>query len=184
MRASHATAMAAGKSKESLCPWLTPPSISVVQEPPQNVSPAASGRESTCINTDDRGVFVIKPPQYPVHILIEKPASDTSGPGTSDDDRYTWARQAELIKATNQVLGAGYLNPGVLSKACKSGEIATNGKASRGSMVNVKSYIVWLGAKRKIPKHELNQVRNAVIGEISERNKNTTPIHVARDQST
>jgi len=169
--------MAAGKQKESLCPWLTPPSIPVIQEPPQSAPSAASEREPTCVNADDRGVFVVKPPQYPVYIQIDKPVSDTSGPNDTSEpkapevDRYAWARQAELVRATNQVLRAGYLNPGVLSRACKFGEIATNGKAGRGSMVDVKSYLVWLGRRRQIPKNELDQVRNAVIGEISERNK-------------
>jgi len=174
--------MAAGKQKESLCPWLTAPSIpaaqkppQVVQEPPAIAPSATSEREPTCISADDRGVFVVKPSQYPVYIQIEKPVSDTSGPSDTfepkapDVDRYACARQAELVRATNQVLGAGYLNPGVLSRACKSGEIATNGKTGRGSMVDVRSYIVWLGRKRQIPKNELDQVRNAVIGEISER---------------
>lgn len=84
-------------------------------------------------------------------------------------DRYEWARQAELVKATNQVLGEGDLNPGVLSRACKGGEISTNQQPGRGAMVEVKSFILWLGKKRDLPKEELDQVRNAIIGEISAR---------------
>jgi len=87
------------------------------------------------------------------------------------DDKYEWARQAELVRAVRQVMGDGELNPGVLSKACTSGEIATNGEDSRKNMVEVKSFIIWLGQKRELPKDELDQVRNAIMGEISIRNK-------------
>jgi len=85
------------------------------------------------------------------------------------DDRYEWARQAELIKAVNKVLGEGELNPGVLSRACKAGEITMNQQRGRGAMVEVKSFMAWLGKKRELPKEELDQVRNAIIGEISAR---------------
>jgi len=61
------------------------------------------------------------------------------------------------------------INPGVLSRACKAGEITTNQQSGRGAMVEVKSFIAWLGKKRELPKDELDQVRNAIIGEISAR---------------
>ena len=100
-----------------------------------------------------------------------KDSSPTSGSSDTTPmvDPYAWARQAELIKAVNKVIGEGELNPGVLSRACKAGEMTTNQQTGRGAMVAVKSFIAWLGKKRELPKEELDQVRNAIIGEISAR---------------
>jgi len=89
------------------------------------------------------------------------------------DDPYKWARQAELARATNQVLSDERLDPGVLSRACRDREITTNGKSGRGSLVEVNSFMGWLGKQRGVPKDELIQVRNAVIGEIPERKNKT-----------
>lgn len=80
-----------------------------------------------------------------------------------------WAHPIELVRATDAVLGAGELNPGVLSKACSKGEIETNGKKGRGSLVCVKSYLTWLGKQRNLEWQEHVQVRNAIIGEIIDR---------------
>jgi len=86
------------------------------------------------------------------------------------DDRYEWARQVELVRAVNQVLGPGYLDKGVLSRACRGGEIETNGCTGRATRVQVRSFLQWAGSKFAIAKPEVDQVRNAIIGEITERN--------------
>ena len=86
----------------------------------------------------------------------------------SSPDKYEWAKQVELVRATNQVLGQGTLNKGVLSKACGS-DIETNAGNGRASMVSVKSYLAWVREKYDLPKDEVNQVRNAIVGEILER---------------
>lgn len=96
-----------------------------------------------------------------------------SGPGTpaaSSDDRYEWARQIELVRATHQVLGEGMLNKGVLSRACADGQVETNGKTGRGARVRVRSFLTWVSRQNDLGAEETKQIRNAVIGEISSRN--------------
>jgi 7-cyano-7-deazaguanine synthase in queuosine biosynthesis len=85
-------------------------------------------------------------------------------------DQYEWARQVELVRAVNQVLGKDTLNKGVLSKACGN-EIKTNGQNGRASMVHVKSFLDWIRSKHSLVEDEIKQVRNAIVGEIIERNK-------------
>jgi hypothetical protein len=86
------------------------------------------------------------------------------------DDRYEWVRQIELVRATNQVLGEGMLNKGVLSRACAEGHVVINGKTGRGARVNVRSFLTWVSRQNQLGADETNQIRNAVIGEISSRN--------------
>lgn len=84
--------------------------------------------------------------------------------------KYELAKQAELLRATNQVLGQGALNKGVLSRACSERLIETNGKFGQSSRVKVRSFLVWVGRKLSVSHDELTQIRNAIIGEINERN--------------
>lgn len=86
------------------------------------------------------------------------------------DDAYAWARQADLVRAANQVLGQGMLNKGVLSRACRSGRVETNGVSGRGSRVRATSFLTWLGRQFSLPTEEQTQVRNAIIGELTSRN--------------
>ncbi len=88
---------------------------------------------------------------------------------SSSDDPYEWAHQVELVRATNQVLGEGMLDKGVLSRACKA-DIETNGKTGRASRVRVRSFLTWMSRRFEIGKDEEDQVQNAVIGVIRSRN--------------
>lgn len=88
----------------------------------------------------------------------------------SSDDRYEWARQIDLVRATNQVLGEGMLNKSVFSRACADGQVETNGKTGRGARVRVRSFLVWVSRQHHLGAEETNQIRNAVIGEIAARN--------------
>jgi hypothetical protein len=88
----------------------------------------------------------------------------------SSDDRYEWARQIDLVRATSQVLGDGMLNKGVLSRACADGQVETNGKTGRGALVRVRSFLTWVSRQHQLGADEATQIRNAVIGEISSRN--------------
>jgi hypothetical protein len=102
----------------------------------------------------------------------------TPSPGSSyvkqlaqdDVSSYEWARQAELVRATNQVLGEGTLDKGVLSRACKNARVETNGKPGQASRVRVTSFLTWVSRQFQIGKDEQDQVRNAIIGEITARN--------------
>lgn len=86
------------------------------------------------------------------------------------DDRYEWARQIELVRATNQVLGERTLHKGVLSRACADGQVETNGKTGRSAKVRVRSFLTWVSRQHQLGAEEATQIRNAVIGEISSRN--------------
>lgn len=86
------------------------------------------------------------------------------------DDRYEWASQIESVRATNQVLGEGTLHKGILSRACANGHVETNGKAGRAARVRVSSFLTWVSRRCDLEKCEQDQVRNAVIGEITARN--------------
>ena len=87
-----------------------------------------------------------------------------------EEATYGWARQIDLVRATNQVLGEGMLNKGVLSRACRGGHIETNGKSGHGARVRVRSFLAWVGRQHQLGADETNQIRNAVIGEICARN--------------
>lgn len=99
-----------------------------------------------------------------------KPSQSTTADNAlpAEDTKYEWARQAELVRATDQVLGEGQLNKGVLARACGS-QIETNGKSGQGSRVKVSSFLPWIARKFGLPKDELIQIRNAIIGEINDR---------------
>lgn len=109
----------------------------------------------------------------PTLALEATPAKDGQNQATSSassDDRYEWARQIDLVRATNQVLGEGMLNKGVLSRACADGQVETNGTTGRGARVRLRSFLVWISRQNQLGAEETNQIRNAVIGEISARN--------------
>jgi len=91
-------------------------------------------------------------------------------PAKDSKYEYEWARQVELVRSTNQVLGQDELCKGVLSRACRDCLIETNGKSGQGSRVRVGSFLPWVARKFSLTKEEQTQVRNAIIGEISERN--------------
>ena len=97
--------------------------------------------------------------------------NDQNQPSVAAVDKpYTWARQIELVNATNQVLGEGTLNKGVLSRACRMKRLETNGKPGRASRISVSGFLTWAVGQFSISGGEQVQLRNAVIGEIHGRN--------------
>ena len=82
---------------------------------------------------------------------------------------YAWARQIDVLNAANQVLGAGMLNKGVLSRACQLKRVQTNGRPGRASRVSVASFLAWVGRHFSVAPDEQVQIRNAIIGEITAR---------------
>ena len=96
-------------------------------------------------------------------------AKDKPKPENTPDDQpeYSWAKQADLVRATNNVLCEGTLNKGSLSKAITQGEIKYNGKSGRACRVDVESFLVWITRKESIQNNETIQIRNAIIGELS-----------------
>lgn len=177
-------AKASAEAKEPVHPWREPAQVSAPVEASAPASQVAAPAAAAAMPTFrqmatldhhvappvESGPNVILLPALPstAKLLVTPPAPRRSKPDGDHDPRYAWARQAELVRATNQTLSEGSLNPGVLSRACKAREIATNGRTGRAGMVEVDSFLAWL-KKRDIPQNEVNQVRNAIIGEIGER---------------
>ncbi|MFW6106568.1 MAG: hypothetical protein ACOC8H_00235 [bacterium] len=118
--------------------------------------------------TDGGDIRAGSPPATP----STKPSGTTVAADSisSKDSKYEWARQAELVRSTNQVLGQGELSKGVLSRACSGRLIETNGKSGQGSRVKVSSFLPWVTRKFSLAREEQTQIRNAIIGEINERN--------------
>ena len=91
-------------------------------------------------------------------------------------EELDWARQVELVRATEQVLGRRSLNKGSLSRACKAGAIQearveTPSDARYKKLVHVKSFLGWIKRYRGLEDEEVLQVRNAILGEIVERKR-------------
>jgi len=151
-------------------PWRKNEGSTQASAPATSVEVPAPTPMSALVETGSNVALLHSPPsqcQTAVMLQAQPVGTPTRAPS---EDRYAWARQIELVRATNQVLGQDSgLNAGVLSRACRNGEIATNQKSGRASMVDTKSFIAWLGKSRELAKDELDQVRNAVIGEISNR---------------
>jgi hypothetical protein len=168
-RARQAAAQVDMPLKEPEYPWrkMAPAPRTEGSMPAAPVAPTPPVAEPTLVETTPN-IELLTPPPRTLKFAKWRLAEAHSGRPAipSVDDRYSWARQVELVKAANQVLGDGELNAGVLCRACKGGEITTNRKCGRGALVEVKSFITWFGRKRELPKEELDQVRNAIMGEI------------------
>jgi hypothetical protein len=96
-----------------------------------------------------------------------EPAQPTTVPAAGET--FEWARQAELVRATNQVLGSDMLNKGVLSRAVAARKIEGNGKSGPCSRIRVASYLIWVVRQFHLGTDEQTQIRNAIIGEINAR---------------
>jgi len=106
---------------------------------------------------------------YLLDLKMEK-VSDGFHLKWEDHSRFDWAKQVELVRATNQVIGAGTLDKGSLSNAVtKEGKIKYNGNSGRACRVNVESFLIWIARKEKLQEDEVTQIRNAIIGEINSR---------------
>ncbi len=107
-------------------------------------------------------------------VLAAKPGSPTKGvkvDGKSGSG-FDQAKQAQLVRATNQVLGPDIpFHKGTLSKAIQAGEIKYNGKSGRACRVQVESFLAWIVKKEHLQNDEVTQIRNAIIGEINEETK-------------
>ncbi|MCO6438160.1 MAG: hypothetical protein J5J06_13785 [Phycisphaerae bacterium] len=103
-----------------------------------------------------------------IESTVEPQPEQEAQPGKQPPD-FNWAKQSELVRAADKVLGEGTLNKGVLSRACTDRHIETNGEAGRAARVQVESFIRWVGRQHELDNEELAQIRNAVIGEIISR---------------
>lgn len=108
--------------------------------------------------------------QVPI-TLVEPPPSPASD-GKVASDVFDWARQAELCRATQRVLGEDEApNKGTISKAIQAGQIETNGKSGRQCLVKVDSYKAWITRAKELSHDEVNQIIDAVMNEIRSRKR-------------
>ncbi|MBN2583218.1 MAG: hypothetical protein JXL80_09120 [Planctomycetes bacterium] len=84
------------------------------------------------------------------------------------ESRFDRAQQAQLVRATNHVLGQATLNKGSLSAAIRDGHIKYNGRSGRACRVEVRSFLAWIERKENLPREEVVQVRIAIMAEINE----------------
>ena len=85
---------------------------------------------------------------------------------------FDWAIQAELERATCQVLGESDApSKSKISRAVTSGKIESNGESGRKRRVNVDSFSAWMAKDSRLSREEVTQIRNAIIGEIRARKK-------------
>jgi hypothetical protein len=108
--------------------------------------------------------------QVPITVAEAEPSEAASD--KSQDDRFGWARQAELRRATQRVLGEDDApNKGTISRAIQAGKIDTNGKSGRACWVKVDSYKAWITETKGLPKYEVDQVMDGIMNEIRSRKR-------------
>lgn len=108
--------------------------------------------------------------QVPIVITEDGPSSGANG--KSPPDLYDWARQAELWRATQRVLGEDETpNKGTISKAIQAGQIETNGESGRQCLVRVDSFKAWITKTKELANAEVLQIMDAVISEIRSRKR-------------
>lgn len=82
-------------------------------------------------------------------------------------DRYSWVRQAELVRALHGVLSEDESpDKATLTRAVQDGQILSNGESGRKCLLQVDSVKTWLIKKRGMAHAEVQQVVAAMIAEI------------------
>jgi len=103
--------------------------------------------------------------QVPVTVIerATPPASD----GNSIVDAFGWAKQVELWRATERVLGEGEAPAkGTISKAVQARELESNGQSGRACSVKVDSYKAWITKAKGLGNDEVLQIMDAITTEI------------------
>lgn len=98
------------------------------------------------------------------------PSSEASAKPETKSTSFDWARQIELCRATQRVLGEEDApHKGTISKAVQFGQLESNGKKGVACLVRVDSYKAWIGKKKGLANDELLQITDAVMNEIRTR---------------
>ncbi len=83
---------------------------------------------------------------------------------------FDWAKQIELWRATQRVLGdEDTPDRGTISKAVKAGGLESNGHSGRKCLVNVDSFKAWITKAKELANGEVLQIMDAVMSEIRSR---------------
>ncbi|MFI4912681.1 MAG: hypothetical protein ACIAQZ_13535 [Sedimentisphaeraceae bacterium JB056] len=101
--------------------------------------------------------------QYRITIPVNEQITNLDAP------RFEWITQAQAGRALNSVLGKDEApDKSTISRAVKNGDIEFNGLSGRQSKLKVKSFLNWIQCTNDLGVDELKQVRNAIIGEMTE----------------
>ena len=102
--------------------------------------------------------------QVPIAV-VERPPSPASV-------AFDWARQAELLRATQRVLGIEESpDKGTISRAVRDGQLQYNGLSGRQCLVNVDSFKAWITKAKELANDEVLQIMDAVMNEIRSRKR-------------
>ncbi|MBN2561932.1 MAG: hypothetical protein JXQ75_13490 [Phycisphaerae bacterium] len=108
--------------------------------------------------------------RVPIAIAESEPSPAVTG--KSQTDLFDWAKQIELWRATQRVLG-GEDTPdkGTISKAVQAGDLESNGESGRKCRVKVDSFKAWITKTKELANDEVLQIMDAVMNEIRSRKR-------------
>jgi len=100
-------------------------------------------------------------------ITVASPPPSSKACDNSQSDRFDWARQIELFRATRRVLGeADTSDKGTISRAVQAGDIESNGETGQKCRVKVDSFKAWITRTKGLANDEVLQIMDAVMSEI------------------
>ncbi len=95
--------------------------------------------------------------------MIEKESTHSTPAAIS------WARNCELIRATNTTFGKNTLNAGTISQACKPDGLERV-EINRIGFISVSGFLHWVSVKLENPsKDEMENLHNGIMGQIRTR---------------
>lgn len=110
--------------------------------------------------------------QVQVPITIAKGEPSPAANGMSQTDLFDWAKQIELWRATQRVLGdEDTPDRGTISKAVKAGDLESNGESGQKVRVKIDSFKAWITKAKELANDEVLQIMDAVMSEIRSRKR-------------
>lgn len=107
-----------------------------------------------------------------VPITVTKEMSSSGENGKSQNDLFDWAKQVELWRATQRVLGEEESpDKGTISKAVRNGQLESNRLSGRQCRVKVDSFKAWITKAKELANDEVLQIMDAVMSEIRSRKR-------------
>ncbi|MDH4201380.1 MAG: hypothetical protein OEV87_00605 [Phycisphaerae bacterium] len=110
--------------------------------------------------------------KYAQKFCVDVPITECSAEVDSADvaPDYDWAKQAEIVRATIQVLGEEDApDKATVSRWGRDGKVKTNGETGHESRIDVNSFLTYIAKEMELENCERTQIRNAIIGEINAR---------------
>jgi len=105
--------------------------------------------------------------KYGAERHVRVPIVVVTRPPGSGADLFDWATQAQVLRATQRVLGEEESpDKGTISRAVQAGEIESNGQSGRACRVKVDSYKAWIAKAKELANDEELQIMDAITTEI------------------